>query len=195
MDLNEIVGNTDIYLIDQILKKRYLQNEKILDAGCGMGRNLYWFYKNDFDVYGVDVDSLKIEFSKNAFPKQSPHFKVSAIESLPFESFYFDHVICSAVLHFAENAEHFEKMIAEMIRVLKPKGSIFIRMTSTIGDKRAFKHIKDGIYLLDDDTERFLLTPPLLNKIMVDHKLTLLEPLKTTNVDNLRYMTTLVLEK
>ncbi len=195
MELNEIIGNTDIYLLDQILKKRYLKNERILDAGCGTGRNLYWFYKNKFEVFGVDVDSDTINFAKNAYPLQSFNFKVSTVESLPFADCFFDHIICSAVLHFAKNVEQFENMIAELVRVLRPNGSLFIRMTSNIGDANYFTYLNNGIYLLNDNTERFLLTPTLLDKIIVNRKLNFLEPIKTTNVDNLRFMTTLVLEK
>ena len=39
--VQELIGNTDIYLIDQIMKNRYNQQDKILDAGCGNGRNLH----------------------------------------------------------------------------------------------------------------------------------------------------------
>lgn len=54
--IQELIGNTDIYLLDQIMKGRYTPGERILDAGCGNGRNLVWFLKNDFDVYAVDKD-------------------------------------------------------------------------------------------------------------------------------------------
>jgi len=41
--LKEAINGTDIYLLDQILKDRYETGDKILDAGCGKGRNLKWF--------------------------------------------------------------------------------------------------------------------------------------------------------
>jgi len=53
-NLQEIYGNIDIYLFDQLLKGTYDHCEKILDAGCGEGRNLVYFLRNGFEVFGVD---------------------------------------------------------------------------------------------------------------------------------------------
>ncbi len=55
-DLKNVLGNLDIYLLDQIVKGRYNQRDKILDAGCGTGRNMYWFYNNQFNIWAVDQD-------------------------------------------------------------------------------------------------------------------------------------------
>ena len=54
--LIEMVGNTDIYLLDQIMKARYLKGDKVLDAGCGTGRNMFWFINNGITIYGIDAD-------------------------------------------------------------------------------------------------------------------------------------------
>ncbi|RYE38052.1 MAG: class I SAM-dependent methyltransferase, partial [Sphingobacteriales bacterium] len=53
--LKDIVGQTDIYLLDQILKQRYVSGQRVLDAGCGTGRNLHWFMRNGFNVVGTDL--------------------------------------------------------------------------------------------------------------------------------------------
>ncbi|WP_332912670.1 hypothetical protein [Algoriphagus boritolerans] len=42
-ELNQLLGNVDIYLLDQILKGRFSKEMKILDAGCGEGRNAVYF--------------------------------------------------------------------------------------------------------------------------------------------------------
>ena len=61
-DLNLLLGNIDIYLLDQILKARFERHFKILDAGCGEGRNLVYFIRNQYRVYGIDknVDSIQM---------------------------------------------------------------------------------------------------------------------------------------
>ena len=85
LKLKEIVGNTDIYLLDQILKSRYQQEDKILDVGSGKGRNIHWFYHNNYNIYGIDKDIKAIESTKNIFPKIASHFSCSEVENLPFK--------------------------------------------------------------------------------------------------------------
>lgn len=195
MTIKEQLGNTDIYIIDQILKGRYAKGDAILDAGCGGGRNLQWFVQNNFEIRGVDRSAKSIEDIKNKYPAIFKQFQIAELDDLPYSDNRFDHVICSAVLHFAENQEHFKSMFSELVRVLKPAGSLFVRLASNFGIKEPFSHLKNGVYLLNDKTNRFLLTSDMLNELMKVHQLQFLEKLKTTNVNNLRCMTTLVLMK
>ena len=189
------IGKTDIYLVDQILKGRYRSGEKILDAGCGTGRNCYWFIKNKLDIYGIDSNKSIINSLKTKHPLIVNKFSTSPIENILFKNRTFDHIICNAVLHFAENTAHFNKIISELVRVLKPKGTLFIRMTSDIGIENLVKEISEGKYLIPDGSERFLLKRQLLDNLLEEQQLTLLEPLKTVNVSDLRCMSTLILEK
>ncbi|MEM6687103.1 MAG: class I SAM-dependent methyltransferase [Bacteroidota bacterium] len=193
--LTELVGNSDIYLIDQILKGRYQKDNLILDAGCGSGRNLHYFYQNDFTFYAIDRNAEHIDTLQQYYPKLAANFQVATVENMSFEDAQFDHILCNAVLHFAESETQFKAMFAALVRVLKKGGSLFIRMTSDIGIEGTPKHLQNGVYWLPDDSERFLLTRKLLNEIITTHQLSLLEPVKSTNVHDLRSMTTLVLTK
>ena len=194
--IQELIGNTDIYLVDQIMKERYQPTDKILDAGCGGGKNLFWFLKNEIEIYGIDKDATPINYLKSIHPDfKTERFQVAETDQLPFKNNFFDHVISSAVLHFAESSPHFYKMVKELARVLKPKGSLFIRMASNIGMEDKVKLIEDGVYHIPDGTARFLLTPTLLYKAMQENNLSFIEPLKIVNVNNIRCMSTLVLMK
>lgn len=194
--ISSIVGQTDIYLIDQILKARYKPGEKVLDAGCGSGRNMHWFLQNDFEIYGIDWSEAAILNLRKMHPQfPAENFQISLVERLPFTDNYFDHVISSAVLHFANNEMHFKKMMGEMVRVVKPGGSIFIRMTSDIGIENKVKLLSNGNHQIPDGSMRFLLTKSLLANSMQELNLTFLEPLKTVNVNDLRCMSTLMLMK
>ncbi len=194
-DLKNILGNLDIYLLDQIVKGRYSKEDKILDAGCGSGRNMYWFYDNQFNIWAMDNDLANIKLVKEIYPGSSDQFIVSELDEMPYTNGEFNHIICNAVLHFARNEKHFIGMMAEMLRVLKVHGSIFLRMASNIGIEELVVSEENGIFSIPDGTQRFLLTRELLDSIMAKFNLTFLEPVKTTNVHDVRCMTTLVLQK
>jgi len=195
-ELGQII-NTDIYLIDQILKGRYNEGGKLLDAGCGRGRNISWFaLQPNFDIYAIDADRDVITHLLKVYPSITPgHVKCAQVQSLPFSDTFFDHIICSAVLHFALNHEEFLQMFSELNRVLKPHGILFIRVASDIGIENKILPLGGGRFSLPDGTDRFLLTKPLIEKVLNNFPLTLAEPVKTTNVEDIRCMTTLVMIK
>ena len=113
----------------------------------------------------------------------------------PFPSDKFDLVISSAVLHFARDRQHFDQMLNEMWRVLKPGGMLFARLASSIGIEKLIKPRGKGHFLLPDGTERFLVDEGILAAATERLGARRLEPLKTTNVENLRCMTTWVVGK
>ncbi len=199
-NIREIFGDIDIYLFDQIQKGRFTADMKILDAGCGGGRNLIYFMRTGCEVFAVDQNAEAIEqikyFAENLAPNlPSANFQIASVEQMPFPDNYFDWVISNAVLHFAENAQQFNQMILEMWRVLKPNGIFFARLASTIGIENLIIPTENGRYDLPDGSERFLVNEDLLIKTAENLSANFLEPIKTTNVQNLRCMTTWVLSK
>ena len=199
-NLKEEFGEIDIYLFDQLLKGRFDDCKTVLDAGCGFGRNLYYFLRNGYRVFGIDQNPEAIVevqmLSQRLSPENSSNdFSVGLLEQMNFPNNFFDVVICSAVLHFAANTKHFFAMIAELVRLLKPGGNLFIRMTSNISIEEKVKPVSEGVYLLPDGSNRFLLTRPLLAQLMQQYPLSFAEDFKTVNVADLRCMSTLVLQK
>ena len=195
-EINQII-NTDIYLIDQVLKGRYNGGGKLLDAGCGRGRNISWFVlQPGFDIYAVDADQNAINHLLQVYPSlKQGQAHCTPVQSLPFPAAFFDHSICSAVLHFANSNEDFLQMFFELTRVLKPGGSLFIMMASDIGIESRISPLGNGRFSLPDGTDRFLLTKQLIEQVLNSFLVTLAEPVKTTNVQDLRSMTTLVMMK
>ncbi len=57
LNLQEWFGGIDIYLFDQLLKGRIVPGMRVLDAGCGAGRNLLYFLRSGFEVCAVDESS------------------------------------------------------------------------------------------------------------------------------------------
>ena len=199
-DLQQLYGNIDIYLFDQLLKGTYNNCTKVLDAGCGGGRNLVYFLRNGYRVYGIDPNPEAIAAVKQLSKEINPinpvrNFKVAYAEKLPYKDAYFNLVISSAVLHFAESPSHFEAMLHSMWRVLKPGGYFFARLASDIGIEGMVQPLGNGRYLLPDGSERFLVSQQLLLDYTESLNGYLHEPIKTTNVQNLRCMTTWCMQK
>ena len=200
MNLREHLGPIDIYLLDQLLKGRLLPGTRLLDAGCGSGRNLIYFLRHGYEVYGVDENPRAVEqvrlLARELAPGVPPEsFQVSDLAEIPFPAGRFDAVLCSAVLHFSRDEAHFDRMLAEMWRVLKPGGLFFARLASTIGVERLVRPLQGRWYALPDGTERFLVDEGVLERRTAQLGGIWLEPLKTTVVQNQRSMTTWVLQK
>ena len=198
--LQQRFGNIDIYLFDQLLKGTYDNCRKVLDAGCGSGRNLVYLLQNGFEVYGIDPDKGAVEAVQVLSEKLSPtnllsNFKVASLEDLPFEDAYFDLVICNTVLHFANNRNHFDQMMRSVWRVLKPGGYFFARLASDIGIETLVQPLGNGRFHLPDGTDRFLVNHQFLLDYTETIGAQLHEPIKTTNVQNKRAMTTWCLKK
>jgi tellurite methyltransferase len=196
--LNHLLGNIDIYLLDQILKRRFPKNYKILDAGCGEGRNLIYFIRNNYKVYGIDknIDSINMlkHLSKSVNPNYPrDRFLAGNVREMPFKNAEFGAIISSAVLHFSEDESEFKEQFAELLRILKPGGILFVRMATIIGIEHSVKFLENGKYLQPDGSVRFLLTSELLRDIK--NQMDLIEPFKVVLVDNQRCMSTMVLKK
>lgn len=131
-------GQIDIYLFDQILKGHILPGMRIVDAGCGSGRNLIYFLREGYEVFAADADARAVEGVRAMAQKLAPtlpesNFRVEPVEQMSFDDRWADIAISSAVLHFARDDEHFEAMLRGTWRVLKPGGLLFCRLASTIG--------------------------------------------------------------
>jgi tellurite methyltransferase len=189
VNLQEQFGPIDIYLFDQLLKGHIAPGMRILDAGCGSGRNLVYLLNEGYEVYGVDQDARAIA----ALP--SDHFRNERIEEMSFPDAFADVVLSSAVLHFARDDDHFRAMLQGTWRVLKPGGLLFCRLASSIGIENRIEKISGRRFLLPDGSERYLVDEKLLCDLTGELGGRMLDPLKTTVVQNQRSMTTWVVRK
>jgi len=200
INARELFGEIDIYLFDQILKNRFSDESEILDAGCGGGRNIVYFLRSGCPVFAVDENPEAIEHVRNLARSLAPklpseNFQIAKIQKMPFADEQFDAVISCAVLHFAESQEHFNRMLQEMWRVLKKDGLLFVRLASSIGIEDKIESINGRRFRLPDGSERFLVDEELLIEATKQLGGILIEPIKTTNVQNLRCMTTWIIRK
>jgi SAM-dependent methyltransferase len=199
-DLQQQFGPIDIYLFDQLLRGNITRGMRILDAGCGHGRNLVYLLQQGFEIFGADSDPRAIDAVRHLAQSLAPtlpanNFRAEPIEAMSFANAFADIAISSAVLHFARDDQQFEAMLHGTWRILKPGGLFFCRLASSIGIEDQVKCITGRRFLLPDGSERYLVNEALLVKLTNDLGGQLTDPLKTTVVQNQRSMTTWVMRK
>jgi SAM-dependent methyltransferase len=199
-ELQSSFGGIDIYLFDQLLRGGVSPGMRVLDAGCGGGRNLAPLLRLGFEAFATDEDPRAVDAARQLAARLAPHlpadnFRVEPVERCSFADGAFDVVISSAVLHFASDDEQFAKMVREMWRVLRGGGLLFCRLASTIGMPERMRRIDGRRFLLPDRSERYLVDEDQLMTLTERLDATLVDPLKTTVVQDQRCMTTWVLRK
>ena len=199
-DLQAQFGEIDIYLFDQLLRGRIAPGMRILDVGCGSGRNLVYLLGAGYQVFGLDQDPGAIQAVQHLASRLAPglpsdNFRVESIEQSTLPDAFADVVLSSAVLHFARDDAQFTAMLRGTWRVLRPGGIFFCRLASSIGMEQAVTPVAGRRHRLPDGSERYLVDEPLLMKLTRDLGGELLDPLKTTVVQSQRCMTTWVIRK
>jgi len=198
MNVQEQFGQIDIYIFDQILRGNITPEMRVLDAGCGYGRNLVHLLREGCEVFAVDANAEGVDHVRALAAQLAPdlpatNFRVGPIEKMDFTDDFADVVICSSVLHFARDEAHFLAMLKELWRVLRPGGMLFCRLGSRIGMN--FERLRGNIFRINDGSEWFLVDEPELMQMTRQMNAVLVDPLKTTIVQDHRCMTTWVLRK
>lgn len=199
-DLHRQFGDIDIYLFDQLLRGRITPGMRVLDAGCGAGRNLVYLLQANYEVFGVDPDPGASQAVRRLASTLAPslpagNFRAEPVEGMSFPDAFADVVISSAVLHFARSDEDFMAMLHGMWRMLRPGGLFFCRLASSIGMEARLQPIAGRRHLLPDGSERYLVDEAMLVALTRSLGGSLVDPIKTTVVQDQRCMTTWVVRK
>jgi SAM-dependent methyltransferase len=198
MNVQEQFGQIDIYVFDQILRGNIAPGMRVLDAGCGYGRNLVHLLREGCEIFAVDANPEGVAHVRALAAELAPNlpasnFRVGPIEKMDFPDDFADIVICNSVLHFARDEAHFLAMLEELWRVLRPGGMLFCRLGSRIGMN--FERLRGNIFRINDGSEWFLVDEAELMQMTQQMNAIMVDPLKTTIVQDHRCMTTWVLRK
>jgi 2-polyprenyl-3-methyl-5-hydroxy-6-metoxy-1,4-benzoquinol methylase len=200
-NLRREFGDIDIYVFDQLLRGRITEGMRVLDAGCGGGRNIVYMMRRGLDVRGVDANEQAIAAVRRLATELTPgsnaaeRFRAERVEQMSFSDSEFDVVLSSAVMHFARDEGHWREMLREMWRVLAPGGMLFARLATTIGHEARVQPLGDRRYVIPDGSERFLVDEAFIVDATREIGGTLIDPIKTSVVQDLRSMMTWVVRK
>jgi SAM-dependent methyltransferase len=92
---------------------------RVLDVGCGLGAYVRKLRTITEDVYGVDIDTDKVEQAQ----EELPHIYQAPAEELPFPDAYFDVILLHEVL---EHVRDDRQAVHEACRVAKANGRVII---------------------------------------------------------------------
>ena len=199
-DLGALFGAIDVYLFDQLLRGRIAPGMRVLDAGCGRGRNLVFFLREAYEVFALDPDPSAVAAVRDLVRRLEPslpeaNVRCERVDASTFPDACADVVISNAVLHFAPDEARFLAMLRGTWRLLAPGGLLFCRLASSIGIEGLVRPLGGRRYALPDGTDRYLVDEAYLLARTSELGGTLLDPLKTTVVQGQRAMTTWVVRK
>ncbi|MBN2532739.1 MAG: methyltransferase domain-containing protein [Spirochaetales bacterium] len=108
---------------------------KILDLGCGIGRNALYMARLNFDVYAFDLSDsglsrLADEAEKNML---SINIKRGDMLDLPYDDDFFDCVLGFHSIYHTDY-EGLQKVISGIYRIVKKGGELFITLNSKESD-------------------------------------------------------------
>lgn len=115
---------------DIFLEKEY---KKILDLGCGSGRNTFYFNNSGFNVYASDIDCSRIKNNIKLLNLKDINVCKHSFTNIPYDNEFFDAIICTSTLHHA-TLDEIKKGISEIYRVLKTKGCFIFDILSDQDD-------------------------------------------------------------
>ncbi|MFB6180884.1 MAG: class I SAM-dependent methyltransferase [Candidatus Nanohalobium sp.] len=144
---------------------------RVLDAGCGPGRDVEYFTENGLDAVGIDLAGGMIEYAK---ANKKGEYHIMDIRNLEFGDESFDGVYCNAVMHFFP-PEKMKNVISELKRVLKPEGVLFLNFK--LGEEDSILREK-----YNGEVKQYLLDQDQINQLLKEQNLKIIEKLEDNTI-------------
>ena len=125
---------------------------KILDAGCGNGKNMAYLQNEGHTINGIDFSDSLLDICR----EKSLNVQNSDIRNLPFQDETYDYVISIAVIHHLSSYCEQDKAIRELLRVTRKGGKVLFTVWAVEQDEHSRRCLESGSNLIPfEDTVRY----------------------------------------
>lgn len=110
------------------IDKNY-KDKKVMDLGCGCGRNMIFLYSLGFDIFGVDLTQDIIDKTAENLKKQNVKnfdLRIGRSDNLPFREDELDYIVSWGTSFYIGESLNFDKYILEFTRTLKKDGCLIM---------------------------------------------------------------------
>lgn len=155
------------YWLDSFGLIKDASRKKVLDIGCGGGRNTEMLINLGFDVFACDFYQGMVRTTKNRLIKKgfkskfvAGRIKKASMTELPYDSNNFDIVLCHGVYHNAQSLEEFDCALEESARVLKMGGHLYFNIFTSDLIAEDFKNVdgQSNVYITREKLPMVLLS-------------------------------------
>ena len=117
------------------LLKNKNKKARVLDLGCGAGRNLIYTANQGFEAHGVEMSETGLNFTKERLRKRNleAHVLKGDMNLLPYIASCFDVVVCLFTIYH-QKLEGIQTTISEAHRVLRKGGVLLANFQSKRSD-------------------------------------------------------------
>ncbi len=156
------------YWISFFKSQQNRTKKKVLDLGCGAGRNIKMLLSLDYDVYACDLYEGMLKMAKKEYLKSATlkhidkKISLCSMTNLPYGNNFFDIVLCHGVYHNAMSTNEFRKAIRESARVLMDGGYLCFNMFSSKFIEDDMKKVGGNLYLTKEGLLMILLSKEML---------------------------------
>ena len=146
--------------------------KRILELGCGQGRDTIFFASNGLEVHAIDSSKVAIEniyqkIGKGNISLGLRHFQVK--QSLPFDSSYFDAIYSHMFYNMRFTDKELRFLFTESSRVLRNNGLLYFSVRSDKDPQyNKGKKIDDKIYEINGFQIRFF-TKEQIKSFLANH--------------------------
>ena len=198
LSVQEQFGQIDIYVFDQILRGNIAPGMRVLDAGCGYGRNLVYLLREGCEIFALDADADGVEHVRQLSASLRTGLAGGELPGRVHRAHAISGRVCRCSdLQFSAplcpRRAAFPGHVGGALASVEAGRDVVLPLGSRIG--MDFERVRGNIFVVGDGSEWFLVDEEMLLELTEEMNGVLVDPLKTTIVQDYRCMTTWVLRK